>query len=439
MSRNIKAVDKVKLSENQRDIHKVGKLLFTRYQGQECALLISDNRLRAAQFFPSKKSEIGAVYIAKVKNVVKNLKAYFVEIGGEERQICFLSQKDAAYPYLLNRPWDGRILEGDEFPVQVTRDARGTKQASVTTLISLSNAWFALSVGNPHIGYSAKLDPEQKRSLQNVLEEKLSFSLTLPLESPHGSSIPVGLVVRTRAAEFTQTDRGEELLLEALEQLKQKFLALFSTAVHRTCFSCLKNAPLFWEDAVEHLVSPGEYEEILTDDTELYDSLKSADCVPEGKNIRLYSEKEQTELPLSKLYGLDSKLEIALKRRVWLKSGGYLIIEPTEALTVIDVNSGKYEAYKTPEETYALINREAAEEIALQLRLRNLSGIIIVDFINMKSKAAQEELVRYLTALTAGDRQRTTVVDITPLGLVEITRKKVNKPLSEQLEGTAEY
>ena len=435
MSRNIKAVDKVKLSENQRDIHKVGKLLFTRYQQQECALLISDNRLRAAQFFPLKKSEIGAVYIAKVKNLVKNLKAYFVEIGGEEKQTCFLSQKDAAHPYLLNRPWDGRILEGDEFPVQVTRDAKGNKQASVTTLISLSNAWFALSVGNPHTGYSAKLGTEQKRSLQDILEKRLPMSLGLPTDFP----VPVGIVVRTRAAEFLQTDRGEELLLEALEQLTQEFAALFSTAAHRTCFSCLKSAPPFWEDAVEHLVSPGEYEEILTDDTELYDSLKSADCVPEGKKIRLYSGKEQAELPLSKLYGLDSKLEAALKRRVWLKSGGYLFIEPTEALTVIDVNSGKYESSKTPEETYELINREAAEEIALQLRLRNLSGIIIVDFINMKSKEAQEGLVRYLTMLTAGDRQRTTVVDITPLGLVEITRKKVNKPLAEQFEGQETY
>lgn len=427
MSRNINHDHKIQLSDNQRDTQKGGKLLFTQYHGQETALYICDNRLRAAQFFPAQQSRIGAIYIAKVKNVVKNLDACFVEIGGSEREICFLSKRDCAHPYLLNRPWDGRILEGDEFPVQLIRDAQKSKQASVTTLISVSNPYFALSVGNPHIGYSSKLDPEQKSNIRNILEQE---AWTLP-DFP----VPVGLVVRTRAAEFlVDESRGEFLLLEALNRLVQDFMNLFHTAKHRTCFSCLRDAPPLWRDTLEHLVYPGEYEEILTDSRELYELLLTADCIPAGKSIRLYSEREQEELPLDKLYGLESKLETALKRRVWLKSGGYLVIEPTEALTVIDVNSGKHEASRTAEETYTLINREAAEEIALQLRLRNLSGIIIVDFINMKAKESQEDLVRHLTSLVAKDPQRTVVVDITPLGLVEITRKKSSKPLAEQLE-----
>lgn len=428
MSRDIRIVNKVKLSENQRDSRTGGKLLFTDYRGQRAALYISDNRLRAAQFFPVPESKIGAVYIAKVKNVVKNLDACFVEIGGAgsaQREICFLSKKDCAHPYLLNRAWDGRILEGDELPVQIVRDAQKTKQASVTTLISLSNAYFALSVGNPHTGYSNKLTPEQKNRVRSILEQRPEILSDLP--------IPAGLVVRTRSAELLQEgEQGGALLLDALEELLREFSALFHGAVHRTCFSCLKPAPPPWRDALDHLVYPEEYEEILTDNRELYEHLCAADCIPGGKKIRFYSEKEQAELSLSKLYGLDSKLETALDRRVWLKSGGYLIIEPTEALTVIDVNSGKYESSGNAEKTCMLINREAAEEIALQLRLRNLSGMIIVDFINMKSRAAQEELLQYLTCLTAGDHRKTTVVDITPLGLVEITRKKSSKPLAEQ-------
>lgn len=430
MSRRINSGSRIELSENQRNVQKGGKLLFTTYKAQTAALLITDNRLRAAQFFPAERSLIGAVYIAKVKNVVKNLDACFVEIGGEQRKICFLSGKDGAHPFLLNRRWDGRILEGDEFPVQVIKDAQKTKQPSVTTLISLSNEYFALSVGNPHTGFSAKLSAEQKKELRSLL--KKAGCLT-PEPIATAESVPVGLVVRTRAAELLEEENGGALLLDALQQLTLRWQALFHAARHRTCFSCLQEPPAPWKDALEHLVYPEEYEEILTDDESIYTQLQSAESIPADKTIRLYGKSEQEELPLAKLYGLDHKLETALNRRVWLKSGGYLIIEATEALTVIDVNSGKCEASGASQEVCARINREAAEEIALQLRLRNLSGIIIVDFINMKSVADQKSLMNYLSELTASDRQKTTIVDITPLGLVEITRKKNRKPLAEQL------
>ena len=138
-----------------------------------------------------------------------------------------------------------------------------------------------------------------------------------------------------------------------------------------------------------------------------------------------------------KLYALETKLKTATERRVWLKSGGYLIIEPTEALTVIDVNSGKFEASKKKEteEMIWQVNREAAIEVALQLRLRNLSGIIVVDFINMKRTEDQKALLELLTNEVKLDAVLTNIVDITPLGLVEITRKKNYKTLTEQLQG----
>lgn len=430
MSRQIKDSGRTVLSENQRNAHKGGKLLFTTYKKQPAALLILDGRLRAAQFFPAENSLIGAVYIAKVKNVVKNLDACFVEIGGETRKICFLSGKDSVHPFLLNRKWDGRILEGDEFPVQVTKDAQKTKQPSVTTLISLSNEYFALNIGNPHTGFSAKLSPDQKKDLRSLL--KKAGCLT---PEPIAPNLPVGLVVRTRAAELLKTENDRALLLESLQQLTLRWRALFQAAPHRTCFSCLLEPPAPWQDALEHLVYPQEYEEILTDDEHIYAQLQAdADgLVPSDKAIRLYDRAEQQALPLSRLYGLEHKLETALNRRVWLRSGAYLIIEATEALTVIDVNSGKCEASGASREICVRINREAAEEIALQLRLRNLSGIIIVDFINMESIADQRALMNYLEELTASDRQKTTIVDITPLGLVEITRKKNRKPLAEQI------
>ena len=140
-------------------------------------------------------------------------------------------------------------------------------------------------------------------------------------------------------------------------------------------------------------------------------------------------------LSLSKLYSLEGRLEAALRERVWLKSGGYLIIQPTEALTVIDVNSGKSIAKKKAQEHYLKINLEAAEEIALQLRLRNLSGIIIVDFIDMKSEEDNELLLKTLRTCIRADSVPVQVVDMTKLHLVEITRKKVKKTLAEQLMG----
>lgn len=433
MSRQIAPANKITLTDMEKNASQGGKLIFTDYHGQQTALLIQENRLKAARFFPKEQSRIGAVYICKVKNVVKNLDAYFVEIDGENREICFLSKKDAAHPFLLNRPWDGRILEGDEFPVQVVRDAHKTKQPSVTTRISLSNDYFALSVGETRTGYSNKFSSEEKKRLQQTIQgdEWGLASIYLPHKCADSlKTLSVGMVVRTQAAKV----ENESDLQNYFRQLAERFEALFQRAMHRTCFSCIENPPAPWLAALEQLAYPGEYEEILTDDTIIFNQLQASGVLPQGKSLRLYDKQQKDQLSLTKLYGLNSKLDMALERRVWLKSGGYLVIEPTEALTVVDVNSGKFEAKKGIEETFYLINREAALEIAIQLRLRNLSGIIIVDFINMKDKSHQEELLNYLRQLVHTDRQGTTVVDMTPLGLVEITRKKGYKTLAEQIE-----
>ncbi|MCM1090660.1 MAG: ribonuclease E/G [Muribaculum sp.] len=451
MSRRIAEAGKITLTETQQNAGQGGKLIFTTYEGRQAALLVQENRLMAAQFLPCEQSKVGAVYLCKVKNAVKNLDAYFVEIGGDEREICFLSKRDAAFPFLLNRPYDGRILEGDEFPVQVTRDAQKTKQTSVTTLISLSNDYFVLNIGERRLSYSRQLSERERELLEGALSErerelfgdtltesspnkKLSSKPSSPHTSPSGESgePSFGIVVRTRAAELLN-NADSTAITDALQELVERFHTLFQTAAHRTCFSCLLEAPAPWEAALEQLASPDEYEELLTDDESLFQRLQASGRVPPDKRIRYYDERQSAQLSLSQLYGLRSKLEDALSRRVWLKCGGYLIIEPTEALTVIDVNSGKYESCKAVEETYYRINREAAAEIAVQLRLRNLSGIIVVDFINMKERAHQKELLTYLKDLVRGDRQKTTVVDMTPLGLVELTRKKGSKPLREQL------
>ena len=138
-------------------------------------------------------------------------------------------------------------------------------------------------------------------------------------------------------------------------------------------------------------------------------------------------------LPLGKLYSLENAFEKALGKNVWLKSGGYLVIEPTEAMTVIDVNTGKYSGRKNMQDTIYKINMEAADEIGRQLRLRNLSGIIIVDFIDMEREEDRKTLLAHLGDVVSKDPVKTTVVDMTALNLVELTRKKVRRPLHEQV------
>lgn len=177
----------------------------------------------------------------------------------------------------------------------------------------------------------------------------------------------------------------------------------------------------------------GTLEEIITDQRDIYQTIeayfKSAPS-EEKENLRFYQDPL---LSLTSLYSLQSVMSQACQKRVWLKSGGYLIIEPTEAMVVIDVNTGKYSGKKEQSDTIRLINLEAAQEICRQIRLRNLSGIIMIDFIDMKEDSDKTLLLEQLRRYAAQDPVKTTVVDITELNLVEMTRKKGKKPLWEQL------
>ena len=176
----------------------------------------------------------------------------------------------------------------------------------------------------------------------------------------------------------------------------------------------------------------GRLSSIVTDDRGLYDQLKAYLKEEQPEDLEKLEFYDDSLLPLYKLYSLETVLDRALGKRVWLKSGGYLVIEPTEAMTVIDVNTGKYEGRKKMADTIRKINNEAAFTIAAQLRLRNLSGIIMVDFIDMEQEEDKKALLDCLKQAVSTDPVRTVVVDMTPLGLVELTRKKVRKPLYEQ-------
>lgn len=460
MSRSIPAKPSVTVTDSERGLWDTedGKLIFTEYRGRQCALLLRRGRLLAVTFPVNvSDSAIGAVYIGKIKHIAKNIDACFVEIG--EGQICFLPFKKAETPFLTNRPYDGRLLEGDELLVQIERDAQKNKQPSVTAHISLANDYFAVMLGSTRLGFSSKLGRETRDAVTRLFTEYVLLRQgclpqvpgalltdgeelealqradlvpdTASLWETHSKFPPIGAIARTRIGDDLETlDAG--ILLTHFYQLTKDMFCLLRTARTRSCFTCLLPAPAPWEAVLHGLAYPEEYQEIVTDNPQLYQELEAycAQHLPD-KNIRLYEDKT---LNLAKLYSLESRMETALKPKVWLKSGGYLVIEPTEALTVIDVNSGKNDAGRAASEAIRKLNLEAAEEIALQLRLRNLSGIILVDFVNMVEEESGRELLEYLRELVRHDHMKTTVVDITPLGLVEITRKKGKPPLSEQLD-----
>lgn len=415
------------------------KLIFTKADGHSGAFLISHSRLKAATFFSSRESITGGIYVARVRDVVKNLNACFVEIDKE--RICFLSAQDKMFPCILNGQkcvsQSTELHQGDLLLVQGIKEAQKNKQAAVTTRVSVSSPYFAVSFGSPKTGYSTKLsDTERNRLIQftdksdffdenRKLRPLSELVPMLSLENVLPAGIPdAGVVFRTECG-----NAADEILTEALATLLREFISMISSAFYRSAFTCIQEPPAPWKTALQELILPGECEEIVTDDPVLYTNILQETDITAKTKVRLY---EDQSYPLEKLYSLNTRIQEALGTRIWLKSGAYLIIEPTEALTVIDVNSGKFEAHRGDKEFIRLVNLEAAEEIAHQLRLRNVSGMVLVDFINMQNPEDQKELILRMTELVKKDRVRTCVVDFTRLGLMEITRAKKMPPLKEQ-------
>lgn len=382
----------------------LNKLIFTKLRGKSVAVLASPERILQIEAKPEKETEcLGAIYIGKVRNVVKNLDAAFVEYQPGVNGYLSLSEWNGPHP----------LRSGDEIPVQVTRAAVKTKDAVLSTNLCLTGHYVVLTSQAGKLGISARIrDGLWRAELKAQWESR----------SPKDYS----LIVRTNAytAPF-------EMIWEETDLLWKKLHKIYSDAECRTCYSILYQPESFVIQTASN-VRKSETEEIVTDIPEIYEELRQSGLFLDSLSevgLRLYADETY---PLWALYHLETALDRALSRQVWLKSGGYLVIDPTEAMTVIDVNTGKNIGKKTASETYFNTNLEAASEIAAQLRLRNLSGIILVDFIDMEAKEQNKELLSSFRKYLAADPVKTVLVDMTALGLVEITRKKIKRPLHEQ-------
>lgn len=354
---------------------------------------------------------LGNIYVGKVKNIVPNIGAAFIEI--ESGVECYYDISQAANAMFTNKVGKKPICIGDELVVQISKEAVKTKAPTVSSNLSFTGRYAILTTGNTRIGTSGKLP----KALREELKERL-----LPFKNEE-----YGFIIRTNAG-----DAGFEDILEEMKSLEQNYRTLKAAARTRTCFSCLQQAPPAYISDLKNVYTEG-LTEIIIEDEELYAQVQEyykREQPSELQKLRLYQDRL---LPLAKLYNTQTVLERALNERVWLKNGAYLVIQYTEALTVIDVNSGKCTAKKNPLETYLKINLEAAREVAKQMRLRNLSGIIIVDFINLDDAEATRELLKTFRQYLSKDPIQSTLVDVTELQLVELTRKKVRRPLYESI------
>lgn len=357
---------------------------------------------------------LGNVYVGRVKNIVPNIGAAFVEI--ESGVNCYYDMKDAEHAVFIRKSGKKPLCIGDELVVQISKEAVKTKAPTVTGNISFTGRYAVLTHGNTRIGVSSKIPKKLREEYKGRLKEFQNDRF--------------GIIVRTNAKDAPFQD-----VLDEIMRLRGEYERIMSIAPTRVCFSCLRSAPPSYISDLRNVYMEG-MEEIIVGDAELYTKIRSyfASELPEKQElIRLYDDPA---FPLGKLYSTQTAIEKALREKVWLKNGGYLVIQPTEALTVIDVNSGKNAGKGKNEEGIMKIDLEAAREAAKQIRLRNLSGIIIIDFINLELEENVSRLMREFRMLLAKDPIQTTLVDITPLNLVEVTRKKVHRPLHEQIENS---
>ncbi|WP_343209063.1 ribonuclease E/G [Anaerolentibacter hominis] len=360
-----------------------------------------------------KENQIGTIYVGRVANIVKNINAAFIEIG--EGVMCYYSIKNNPSPIFCKKQGKKPLCIGDELLVQIAKEGTRLKEAVVTSCLNLTGKYLVLTHGKCSIGVSGKITDAAERSRLRYIME------------PYRNE-DYGFIIRTNAKNVS-----EELLRDEQKRLTALYQKLRTEDIHKTAFTQVHRCPPSYICDIRDGYSEN-IEKIVTDSPEIYSEICEMLKVISWEDEKKFCLYEDTELSLSRLYGIETKLEKALAERVWLNSGGFLVIQPTEALTVVDVNTGKaVKGSRDTEETFFRLNMEAAKEIARQLRLRNLSGIIIIDFIDMEEEAHRTELLESLRRYVSFDPIKTTVVDITALNLVEVTRRKIRRPLFEQV------
>ncbi|HLI01800.1 MAG TPA: Rne/Rng family ribonuclease [Acidimicrobiales bacterium] len=374
----------------------------------------------------------GNIYLGRVQNVLPGMEAAFVDIGTPKNAVLYrgdvrYDREDVEAPSDGDsKPTRGRLpgparnarieqllKPGQMVLCQVTKNPIGAKGARLAQEVSLPGRFVVLIPGSDTYGISKRLPDEERKRLRRVLDEV----------RPEGH----GLIVRT-AAEGATADE----LRRDVARLSQQWERIAERARTARGPRLLYQEPSIAVRVIREEFNR-DYRAVIIDDREMYEEVKEyvESITPELADRVEWSGDSDDPLPAFERYHVHEQIHKALDRKVWLPSGGSLIIERTEALTVIDVNTGKNVGTSNLEETVFRNNLEAAEEIARQLRLRDIGGIIVIDFIDMEIVANRGEVIRTFREALARDKTRTQVFDISELGLVEMTRKRVSEGLVE--------
>jgi ribonuclease G len=410
--------------------------IFINSSPQESRIAIIEDSL-LAEFLIERKEEMGIagnIYKGKVSRVLPGMQAAFVDIGMEKAAFLHASDFSSvpedvqlivspgedveveAPPKRVPRhrlPLEKQLSRDEAILVQVAKDPLGTKGARVTSHISLPGRYMVFMPGTKHIGISRRIESEEERKrLKEIAESVLT---------EHG-----GFILRTasegRSKREIQRDlRFLTILWRRLQKKAEKVAA--PSLIHQDLDLIARTLRDFFTADTEQVVidSAKDHRRILDFVRQFMPRLKT--------KIVLYSGAE----PLFDRHGIEEKIAKALDRRVWLRSGGYIIIERTEALTAIDVNTGRFVGKRNQEETIVRTNLEAAQEVVRQLRLRNVGGIIIIDFIDMEKESNRKKVYDALRDALKKDKARSNILKISELGLVEMTRQRTRESLENQL------
>lgn len=363
---------------------------------------------------------VGNVYKGKVARVLPGMQAAFVDVGLEKAAFIHASDIAVGKPgqQVGSNTEDIRQLlrEGQELVVQASKDPLGSKGARASTWISLPSRYLVYMPDNEHIGVSQRIEDEAERERLKNLVQSLRDS----------QEMSGGFIIRT-AAEARDAAEIES----DVAYLKRLWIAVERRIANYSCPGLLyEDLPLSLR-TFRDIVTP-EVEKIRVDSRENYQKICDfvSDFVPEALNKLEWYPGER---PVFDLYGVEDEIQKALSRKVVLKSGGYLIMDQTEAMTTIDVNTGAFVGHRNLEETIFKTNLEAATALARQLRVRNLGGIIIIDFIDMKDNEHKRQVLRTLEKMLERDHAKTAITGVTELGLVQLTRKRSRESLERVL------
>ena len=378
----------------------MSEIIISEYLNTPVVTAFIGNKMEYLSFV--RDNELGNIYVAKVDHIVKNINAAFVRY--DKDKTGYLPLKNITGACVINRKFtsDDTLKNGDDVIVQVESEAVKTKKTKLTTNLSVSDNYVAVTLGKYGVGSSIKLSDDIRTFLSDKIKEDYENIMDAYHEKLSGAT--AGIIIRTQASEIEE-EKAFNVIEDSFKSCLDELAKILSDGRNRTTYSCIHRS----------------------DNGSTAQHIENAEAFLKVRGESDYSVIEDTGI-----HGIRSAIDDLKHRKVWLKRGAYIIIEQLESFNAIDVNTGK--AIKGKDDIAFKVNLEAVNEIFRQIRLRNLTGMILIDFINMDDDEKYEELIHKVKAFCKYEQVHTCFIDVTGLGIMELTRNKNDKTLKEILK-----